>query len=916
MRLPRLAHAPAIIVVIAAGAALAQPGPPTDPFAPLPPPKGTVVVEATADGSAAPRPAGSSAVESTDVPDVAPSPPRFAVAPFENRANVRAFDWYQWGAPFEIAEKVEGVLGLESTGGPLFVAATPVPAEATAIAAFAQSHDATWVVTGWVERPNWELRIAISLWKVSAGLATRVHESVRQGKVETYHALLGDALGEVWTTAGNTNAGTKPMARPVAKIDAAKLAQLSRPLAIDLYAVSLMSRGLGHLVSALAQPATTTDAVALQARANQLRLAQHDLERSVFIDPKCFEAQRLVGELYLILSQEQKDPKLANKAAGKFAYANDLAPDDLQSLRAAAASSVKAGKAEVSLPLFEKLVTRRPWDLEARYQYGAALWQTGDAARAEKQLEQVTARKPDHLPSRRVLVLIHAARSETQKLVRELEAIAARVPDDLEVKEDLATAYGSLGDWTRATAQLESIAAARAPDLALLVRIGDGYRRLSKLDAALQWYARAQKIAPDSSYPGFIAAQSLFDAGRLPEAARAYTNLQRFTDDRANAEQALGVIALAQNKASEAAWYLRKSTREAPRDIRMWRALITAELTRRDAVLARSELDRALPHWPDDGPLRYLSGVAAALAGDRALARRELSAATVASPELAAARTALSLLDSGGTLAVAYTPQLIRPWGDAEALQSMIDQYAVTSATMIAVRLAYQTYFLSILGALGRGPYAPTKVAPVRTCPVARIAPAWASARRELRRYERLGVELETLADYLARHAAVGGGAGLLPTARTQLTNAKKTFKVALADITELRAELTRGLGPELRQAGCNDKLLAAAVANPERYRIVVEDKPPEPPATQPPRPRARATFYVDNTRCVDAVDVWIDGAQLGQVTPGRRSALVADAGEHTLCLLLPGSAQCGDRGTVRQIYLHDGWSVTMHCPK
>ncbi|HEY5935659.1 MAG TPA: hypothetical protein VIU61_13510, partial [Kofleriaceae bacterium] len=63
-------------------------------------------------------------------------------------------------------------------------------------------------------------------------------------------------------------------------------------------------------------------------------------------------------------------------------------------------------------------------------------------------------------------------------------------------------------------------------------------------------------------------------------------------------------------------------------------------------------------------------------------------------------------------------------------------------------------------------------------------------------------------------------------------------------------------------------------------------------------------------------VDVWIDGAPLGQVAPGRRSALVADGGERTLCLIVPGAAQCGDRGTLRQVYLHDGWAATMHCPK
>jgi len=87
-------------------------------------------------------------------------------------------------------------------------------------------------------------------------------------------------------------------------------------------------------------------------------------------------------------------------------------------------------------------------------------------------------------------------------------------------------------------------------------------------------------------------------------------------------------------------------------------------------------------------------------------------------------------------------------------------------------------------------------------------------------------------------------------------------------------------------------------------------------PVQAPPRARPRTTFFVDNSKCPEPVDVWIDGGLVGQVAPGRRSALVADGGERTLCLLVPGAAQCGDRGTSRQVYLHDGWSVTMHCMK
>ncbi|HZJ65661.1 MAG TPA: hypothetical protein VFD36_19260, partial [Kofleriaceae bacterium] len=200
--------------------------------------------------------------------------------------------------------------------------------------------------------------------------------------------------------------------------------------------------------------------------------------------------------------------------------------------------------------------------------------------------------------------------------------------------------------------------------------------------------------------------------------------------------------------------------------------------------------------------------------------------------------------------------------------------------------------------------------------PISRVAGGWAAAQRELATSTRLGVDLEATWRFIARHDEAGATAALLPNTRTQVGAARKASKIALADAAELRAEWARSLVPELRAVGCNDRLLAAAVADPARYRFGDDDRPESIPTTQPPRPRARATFYVDNSECIDPVEVWIDGAQLGQVAPGRRSALVADGGERTLCLLVPGAPQCGDRGTVRQVYLHDGWSVKMHCPK
>ena len=824
------------------------------------------------------------------------------MAPFENQAaNVRAFDWMIAGAPFEIAEKTEEVLGLEPTGGPLHVGGAAIAAEPEPVAAFAAERDAAWVITGWVDRPNWQLRLGVTLWKVTGAGAARtavvVAETQRTGEVKAYHQLLGESLADAWSKAG-------------VAVDVDRRTRLGRALAGDLYAVNLMGRGLGHFTGAIG--------------AVNLKAAEADLERAVFIDPKCYEAQRLLGELYLATANG--DAKLIARATGKFNYANDLAPHDLASARASAAGAARAGKHEVARELLVKLVRRRPWDLDARYQLGAAMWHTGDPGGAERQLVQVTARRPDHLAARRVLVLIHASRGDTSKLVGELEAIAARMPDDLEVKADLATAYGAVGRWDRAVAALEAIAAARPADVALLVRLADAKRRGGDLDGALAVYGRAGKLAPDSSWSGFAAAQALFDAGKLAEAARAYTLLQRHREDLAAAEQALGAIALAQGRPDDAAWYLRRAVKGAPREVIGWRALVAAELERarkaaperaKDiAAQARKMVDAGLGAWPRDAQLTHLAGVAAALLDDGERARALLVRALELDPGHAPARAALGALATGGPVVAGYVPELARPWGDAAALDAALARYAAAAAALATARAAYQGRVLTMLGALGKGPYAPVKRPPVRVCPVGRIAPAWAAGQQELRRFERLGAELEASYRFIARHDDAGATAGLLPNARTRVAAVRRSYRTALADAAELRAEWTRSLGPELRAVGCSDKLLAAAVADPERYRLIEEDRPPPLPEQKPPRARPRVTFYVDNSRCTDEVDVWIDGVQIGQVGPGRRSALVSDGGERTLCFILPGGPRCGERGTTRQVYLHDGWTSTMHCPE
>lgn len=817
------------------------------------------------------------------VPDWAAGPPVVAVTPFENHVvKGTSYDWIVAEAPFEIAMKTQAAFGLDPAHPPLWVT-HGVPPVAESVAAVAAETHASFVVTGWFDKLGEDLRIAIVVWKVDGASAIVVGDAKAQGAQPAFHVTLGTALGAAWQQA---------KIAPAILSDA-QTVQLTRSLAHDIYPVFMLGRGLGLLTGTI-------------GGAPDLKGAEHDLERAVFLDPKLAEAQRVLGELYLRAGVG--DPRAAARAAAKFNYATDLAPDDVAALRAAALATAASSKWEAALELFVRLVAKQPWDLEAREGLGEALWHIGDAKGAEHQLEQVTQRRPEGLVARRVLVLIHSSRGDTKKLISELEAIAQRAPGDLETRSDLAAAYAAIRDYPRAIAALEAVAKARPDDLALALRVGDAHRKHNDLPAALAWYARAGKLAADSSAPGFAIAQTNYDAGKLAEANRTYTALQRFTIDAPAAEHALGVIALAQHRPDDAAWYLRKAVRDAPRALESRRAVIVAELARKDGAAALAQATTALAYWPDDQVLHYLAGLAHALLGESEVAQREYRLA----PELAAARSALA----GRMAPVLYQPDLVRPWGDTEALAAELVTYAKLAEAMANVRGAYQTEILAMLGATNKGPAARAKASPVTTCPLDAVAPAWAAAHANAARFERLGTELEASYKRIARHDDLGLAAGLLPSARLALASTKHSFALALADARELRAELVRGVAPELRAVGCSDKLLAAAVADPRRYHQIEEDRPEAIPEHTPPRAKPRSTFFVDNSGCPDVVTVWIDGKQLGEVAPGRRSALVADGGERSMCLLQPGSVKCGDRGTVRQIYLHDGWSVTMHCPK
>ncbi len=841
------------------------------------------------------------AAPTDDVPDVpAQMPERFAPMAFENRSGVRVLDWAIAGLPFVIAEKLERVTGLAPAYDAWVVPAGPVVAATpAAVAAFAATRSARWVITGWVERPNWQLRLHVAVWRLDGGAATIAGEREAVGPVETTHALVGATVtgalvDAAWTLA--PEAATVLAAAPTA----------------DPYAFTLFGRGLGRALGNLGVP--PVDAIDRKAAAK-------DLVHAVFVDPDLVAGQRVLGLVWSL----DPDPLIAKKAIGKFAYAADLDAGYPAAVRAVAERARATGDWPTALTRSAQLVRARPWDLDARVSLGLAAWRTGDAERALRELGRVVARRADDLPAHRVLAEIHGARGALPLRIAELDTVVRLAPTDLAAQIELGSAYAELGKLPEATTWFEKIAAARPDDPTAHKRVGDLYRRRGDVDQAVRWYASAGKLAPGDPRPPLLAGATLLDAGRIAAAREVLTKAQKFVEYQAGTWTALGAAAYLEGKHAEALIHWRRAAQKRPRSAAIRYDLALAASASGDLSRADQQLDVVELLTPGDANAAYLRGVVRLRAQDRDAARIAFAEALRRDPAHADARRDLGALAEGGDpagLRYEGRPRIELPFGDRAALVAALDRFASSEATMVALRTQVEAHVLDALAILGEGPGKDPIAARARAraggpCPLSDVAPLWELAKAARDQFIVVGVGLEDAYGTIATYDKFGETEGLSPVDRARVASAHRGYAAARKDVLELRAAVETQLGRELTRRHCTAELLAAAAAEPSLYRVPTEARRAPAALVRPEPVVAAATFVVDNDQCPDPTGIYVDGVWVGEAPPRGKVTIAAKKGRRTLCLLPePGTALCGDRGTVREVYLHDGWSVRMRCPR
>ncbi len=296
-------------------------------------------------------------------------------------------------------------------------------------------------------------------------------------------------------------------------------------------------------------------------------------------------------------------------------------------------------------------------------------------------------------------------------------------------------------------------------------------------------------------------------------------------------------------------------------------------------------------------------------------------------------------------------PRIDPVFGDVASLRASIDKFLSLQGEMDRVRDEFSSAVHETLAALTTDDVTLARAgADARQCPAGASTP-YGHALASGGRYLALGQQLQASYREIRRAEDLGDTLGLTPDYRLRAKKAKDMHQQLLSDYREMRVAFYDQLGAELRHAGCKltAKGISAAVPpeanpfNPSSWDLA--EPSPEPvappargssaaaPPTTTPGLAASGTplgaeasaagvapaiwIEIDNALCNEPTRLAIDGQALGQIGPRNKTSVRARSGPHEVCAL-PASDRraCGDAGTMRKAYLHEGWQLTIHCAK
>ena len=269
-------------------------------------------------------------------------------------------------------------------------------------------------------------------------------------------------------------------------------------------------------------------------------------------------------------------------------------------------------------------------------------------------------------------------------------------------------------------------------------------------------------------------------------------------------------------------------------------------------------------------------------------------------------------------------PKIETVFGDAEQFRRYVDRFYTVYADMQRTREDFSRNVQATLASLAADLGANGR--PAGKCPTDAVALSYSRAFRLGQAYHQQGKELEAHNISIKELDSLGETSGLTPDYRWKVAKAFKLYPEVLRDFREMRVSFQTQLAGEIRFHGCDVQALIdkgeelEKAGPPPTAPTARAGMPPSPKKKKdavlaPPVAASTATFFIDNSSCSSSLRVFVDGTLLGEVGSSAKAAFQSLVGRHDLCLIPSTSQQsCGDPGTLRRTYIHDGWSITLRC--
>jgi hypothetical protein len=269
-------------------------------------------------------------------------------------------------------------------------------------------------------------------------------------------------------------------------------------------------------------------------------------------------------------------------------------------------------------------------------------------------------------------------------------------------------------------------------------------------------------------------------------------------------------------------------------------------------------------------------------------------------------------------------PKVDSLFGDSTAFRTEVDHYLALYDSMQRVRDHFSRSVQTVLTTLAARPSTIVK----RSCPEDAIALPYAESFHLGQDFQRSGAELERLYATIKELDALGETAGLTPDYRWKVKRALTLHKEVLTDWNEMKAVFADHLGAELTFFNCDasalvekgesagaDALAKASSDAPALPAKAAESSKKKAKVDAPPAVAATAAFTIDNMACATPTRLYLDGQLMGPVAANAKATFSSLVGPHDLCLIPSESPQhCGDLGTVRKTYIHQGWTIQLRC--